>query len=255
MRGLLDEQQRLFFTIDVESRIRKNHPLRDVKVRVDRILAGMSEVFSKAYSHMGRPGGPPEQLVKALLLMALYSIRSERQLVERIDTDLLFRWFLNMDPSEDMFDATVFTYNRSRFEEYNIISIFFEAVLNEAIQQDLCSEHFSVDGTLIESLASTKSFQPKEDGAQDDDAPDESQGDESQGDESQGDESQGDESQGDGNRFKPRNAEANFHGKKRSKRNACQQKRIPKPSCIAKASDSQLCCITLAMRSRKTATG
>ena len=113
MRGRADDQGQLFFTINVESRIRRDHPLRAVKKTVDRILEQLNPLFDDAYSSMGRPGVPPERLLKALLLMSIYSVRSERQLVERIDTDLLFRWFLDMSPEEPVFDATAFTHNLS----------------------------------------------------------------------------------------------------------------------------------------------
>jgi len=189
MRGQADEQAPLFHVFSVEDRIRADHPLRDIKRRVDRILAGMSESFAEAYSRTGRPSVPPERLLKALLLMALYSVRSERQLCERIDTDLLFRWFLDLQPSEDAFDATTFTHNRPRLDEHDLTKRFFDAVVAEALTRGLCSEHFSVDGTLIESLASAKSFRPK-------DAEDE-------------------EPKG-GNSFKPRNPEVDFHGQKRT---------------------------------------
>jgi transposase len=114
MRGHADEQLPLFHLFNVEDRIRPDHPLRDIKRRTDRILAGMSPHFAKAYSTTGRPSVPPERLLKALLLMTLYSVRSERPLGERIDTDLLFRWFLDMQPSDEAFDATTFTHNRPR---------------------------------------------------------------------------------------------------------------------------------------------
>ena len=189
MRGTVDEQPPLFHTFCVEDRIRPDHPLRDIKRRTDRILAGMSDRFAAAYSVTGRPSIPPERLLKALLLQCLYSIRSERQLCERIDTDLLFRWFLDLQPSDDAFDATSFGKNRPRLDEHLLTQSFFDAVVAEAMTAGLCSEHFSVDGTLIESLASAKSFRPKN--STDDDS-------------------------GDANGFKPRNAAVDFHGQKRS---------------------------------------
>lgn len=191
MRGTVDDQAPLFHLFTVEDRIRPDHPLRDIKHRVDRILVGMSAQFAKAYSVTGRPSVPPERLLKALLLMALYSVRSERQLCERIDTDLLFRWFLDLQPSDDAFDATTFTHNRKRLDSHRLTATFFDAVVREAIAAGLCSEHFSVDGTMIESFASVKSFQKKTDD-EEDDAP------------------------ADGNGFKPRNAEVDFHGEKRT---------------------------------------
>jgi transposase len=193
MRGQADEQPPLFFTFRIEDRIRKDHPLRDIKRQVDRVLTSMRSQFAKAYSHTGRPSVPPERLLKALLLMVLYSIRSERQLCEQIDVNLLYRWFLDMQPSEDAFDATTFTKNRLRLEEHGLTKSFFDTVVAEAMTRGLCSEHFSVDGTLIESYASAKSFQPKS--AQEDDD---------------------DDKNDDGNRFKPRNVEVDFHGQKRT---------------------------------------
>ncbi len=163
MRGRPDPQTQFFYTIDIESRIRKNHPMRPVKKRVDAILQSMDGLFSIAYHRDGRPGIPPERLLKAMLLMTLYSVRSERQLCERIDTDLLFRWFLNMSPEEPSFDPTVFTHNRPLMDEHGITAAFFDAVLAQAIHAGLCSDdHFSVDGTIIESYASMKSFRPKD---------------------------------------------------------------------------------------------
>ncbi len=181
----------MFFAIDLEDRIRADHPLRPIKSAVDAILVDLGPLFEKAYSQMGRPSVPPEVLLKALVLQCLYSIRSERQLVERLDTDLLFRWFCGLDPAEDVFDATAFTHNRPRLDEHGITAAFFDAVARRAIDAGLASEeHFSVDGTLIESYASIKSFKPIE--------------------------PKDDEDSGDGNGFKPRNAEVNFRGKKRS---------------------------------------
>ncbi len=196
MRGQADEQTPLFHVFNVEDRIRPDHPLRDIKRRVDGILDGMFEQFAQAYSRTGRPSVPPERLLKALLLMTLYSVRSERQLCERIDTDLLFRWFLDLQPSEEAFDATTFTHNRQRLDDHDLTGTFFAAVVREAITAGLCSEHFSVDGTLIESFAAAKSFRPKD--AADDDRKDD-------------------------NGFQPRNVAVDFHGQKRT--NATHQSR------------------------------
>ena len=163
MRGRQDAQSGMFYVIDVESRIRDDHPLRPVKRMVDAELRRMSGPFNRAYSQVGRPSVPPERLLKAMLLQALYSVRSERQLVERIDTDLLFRWFLDMDPAEDTFDATAFTHNRERLEKFNLVGRFFDGIVRQAIEAGLTSdEHFSVDGTLIQSYASLKSIKPIE---------------------------------------------------------------------------------------------
>src|ERR1700683_487805 len=120
MRGQADKQARFVHVFSGEDRIRPDHPLRDIKRRVDGILDGMFEQFAQAYSRTGRPSVPPERLLKALLLMTLYSVRSERQLCERIDTDLLFRWFLDLQPSEEAFDATTFTHNRQRLAAHNL---------------------------------------------------------------------------------------------------------------------------------------
>jgi transposase len=197
MRGHRDPQPCLFYAIDVEARIRPDHPLRPIKAAADRILAGLCDRFDAAYSQTGRPGVPPERLFKALLLMALYSVRSERQLVERIDTDLLFRWFLDMSPEEPAFDATAFTHNRPRLDAHGLTAAFFDAVLREALAAGLCSEHFSVDGTLIESYASLKSVEPI-DGPKDPDGTPPAAG------------------RSDGNGFKPRNPDVDFHGQKRA---------------------------------------
>ena len=189
MRGRIDEQPPLFHIFSIEDRIRPDHPLRDVKRRVDAILVAMDAQFTAAYRRTGRPSVPAEQLLKALLLMALYSIRSERQLCERIDTDLLFRWFLDLQPSEEAFDPTTFSKNRDRLEEYRLTQAFFDAVVSRAITHGLCSEHFSVDGTLIESFAAAKSFRPKD---------------------------EPDGGDGDANGFQPRNPDVDFRGRRRT---------------------------------------
>ena len=196
MRGRADDQATLFHVFHVADRIRPDHPLRDIKRRTDRILDSLASDFAKAYSDTGRPSVPPERLLKALLLMTLYSIRSERQLCERIDTDLLFRWFLDLQPSDEVFDPTTFTHNRDRLREHDLTRKFFTAVVAEALTRNLCSEHFSVDGTLIESYASAKSVQPipTKDDADADEPP----------------------SPPASNSFKPRNVEVDFHGQKRT---------------------------------------
>ena len=161
----------------------------------------MDGVFAQAYKTIGRPSVPPERLLKAMLLMALYSVRSERQLCERIDTDLLFRWFLEMSPEEPAFDPTVLTHNRPRLDQFGLTGTFFEAVVKQAKNAGLCSDdHFSVDGTLIESYASMKSFRPKDE-PQD------------QGDNPNNDQTPSDP--GDANSFKSRNPDVDFHGQKR----------------------------------------
>jgi transposase len=202
MRGRENEQPELFHVFNVEERIRADHPLRDVKRRVDSILKSMSPLFAQAYSRTGRPSVPPERLLKAMLFMAMYSVRSERQLCDRMQTDLLFRWFLDMQPSEEAFDHAVFAHNRARLDEHDLTRKFFDAVVSEALTADLCSEHFSVDGTMIESLASAKSFQPKpKPTVADKDGPSDSAG---------------TNAASDGQGFKPRNVEVDFHGQKRT---------------------------------------
>ena len=160
MRGRIDGQAPLLHTFSVEDPIRPDHPLRDVKRRADRILDALSPKFAAAYATTGRPSVPPERLLKAQLILALYSIRSERQLCERTDTDLLFPWFLNLQPGDDAFGPAVFSLNRKRLDDGELKRAFFDAVVAEALAAGLCSDHFSVDGTLIESFASAKSFRP-----------------------------------------------------------------------------------------------
>jgi len=201
MRGKKDRQPNMFYALDVEDRIRPDHPLRAIKKLVDEDLSHMGQLFNKAYSDVGRPSVPPERLLKAMLLQALYSIRSERQLVERIDTDLLFRWFLDMDPACDSFDATAFTHNRPRLDAFGITAAFFAGTVRRAIAKNLASEdHFSVDGTLIESYASIKSFVTKEQAAKKKDSND----------------SNDKNDKGGGNSFKSSNPEVDFHGQKRT---------------------------------------
>lgn len=192
MRGKSDLQSILFVAaIDLDRRIRSDHPLRAIKRMADDDLREMDRRFDAAYADEGRPSIPPERLIKAMLLQALYSIRSEAQLVERIDHDLLFRWFLGLRIDQEVFDATVFSHNRKRLEAHGLIGDFFDQTVRRAIDAGLVSaEHFSVDGSLIEAYASIKSFKPKE--AKDRDGTD------------------------DNNGFKSRNAEVNFHGQKRS---------------------------------------
>jgi transposase len=151
----------MFYVIHLEERVRADHPLRPLKKRVDAELVRMGYLFNQAYSDTGRPGVPPETLLKAMLLQALYAIRSEAQLVERIDTDLLFRWFLDMDPAMEVFDPTAFTHNRPRLQEFGIIQRFFDGVVRRAVDEGLTSDdHFSTDGSLIRSYASLKSLRP-----------------------------------------------------------------------------------------------
>lgn len=131
---------------------------------MDEALKGVSRHFSRLYAPLGRPSIPPEKLLRGLLLMVLYSIRSERRLIEELEYNLLYRWFVGLGMDESVWDATTFSKNRERFIDGEVARRFFQQVLREAKQRDLVSEeHFSVDGTLIEAWASLKSFRPKED--------------------------------------------------------------------------------------------
>jgi len=161
MRGRVESQGEIYHTFHVDDRIPASHPLRSIKARADGILKDMSRRFSAAYGKVGRPSIPPERLIKALLLQALYSIRSEIQLCEQIGYNLLFRWFLDMNPSETVWTPEVFCMNRERFEQHGFIRDFFDRVVKEGIVEGLASEdHFSVDGSLIQSFASMKSLRP-----------------------------------------------------------------------------------------------
>ena len=153
---------RLFSYIDLEKRVRADHPLRVIRQIVNAALKTLSGEFDKLYSPIGRESIPPERLMRALLLQAFYSIRSERQLVERIDYDLLFRWFVGLGIEDPVWDATTFTKNRDRLLEGEVAVQFLAAVLSQdKVKRLLSSEHFTVDGTLLEAWASPKSFRPK----------------------------------------------------------------------------------------------
>ena len=153
----------MFFVANTEERLAKTHPLRAIKRRADEVLKQMGRSFDAAYSEQGRPSIPPEQLLKALLLQALYSIPSERRLVDAINWNLLYRWFCDLDPDAAVWDATTFTKNRERFERHGLVQKFFERVVASALVEEYASnDHFSVDGTLIQSWASLKSFRPQD---------------------------------------------------------------------------------------------
>src|SRR3984893_15597337 len=163
MRGDDEICGRLFSYIDLEKRVRADHPLRVIRVIVNTALRALSGEFAKLYSPIGRESIPPERLMRALLLQAFYSIRSERQLVERIEYDLLFRWFVGLGIEDAVWDATTFTKNRDRLLEGDMAAQFLAAVLSQdKVKGLLSSEHFSVDGTLLEAWASPKSFRPKD---------------------------------------------------------------------------------------------
>ena len=142
--------------------MRKDHPLRPIRAMVDKVLKELSPEFSKMYSKVGRPSIPPEQLLRALLLQMLYSVRSERLLMEEIDYNILFRWFVGLNLDDAVWDATVFTKNRDRLLEAEVARDFLALVVEQARGQGWASdEHFTVDGSLLEAWASVKSFQPK----------------------------------------------------------------------------------------------
>lgn len=162
MRGITDKQGTMLMVFNLEDRVPSDHPLRKIRLMADEELKRLSHVFSKMYSHTGRPSIPPERILKSMLLIALYSVRSERQFCEQLNYNLLFRWFLEMNLMEPGFDATVFSKNRERLMEHEVGRLFFDAVVKRARGASLMSEeHFTVDGTLIEAWASMKSFRPK----------------------------------------------------------------------------------------------
>lgn len=164
MRGNETKQPNMLALINPESRIPKDHPLRKVRQIADLIFKQLSPVFDQMYSHTGRPSIPPERLLAASLLMALHSIRSERLFCEQLQYNMLYRWFLRMDDLEPAFDHSTFSANRARLLEHEVAALFFQAVVEQARQQQLMSdEHFTVDGTLIEAWASMKSFKKKDD--------------------------------------------------------------------------------------------
>lgn len=180
MRGSDVRAEGLFSYVSCEARVPEGHPLRPIRAIVDEALEVLSPEFSKLYSRIGRPSIPPEKLLRALLVQAFYSVRSERQLMEQLDYNLMFRWFVGLSMDAPIWDVTVFTKNRDRLLEGDVAAKFMAAVLGQPRVKALLSEdHFSVDGTLIEAWASMKSFKPK-DGAegngQDGDGPDDGAG-------------------------------------------------------------------------------
>ena len=187
MRGGDNRTGELFSYVDLEARVRRDHPLRAIRMIVNEALSALEREFAALYSPIGRPSIPPEKLLRAMLLQAFYSIRSERLLMERLEYDLLFRWFVGSGVDDAAWDHSVFSKNRDRLLEGDIAAKFLAAVLaHPKVKKLLSSDHFSVDGTLIEAWASMKSVKPKDGSG----AP---------------------PAQGGG-----RNAEADFHGQKRS---------------------------------------
>jgi transposase len=165
MRGPDEQTSHMFSYLSPEQRVRPDHPLRAIRRMTDEVLATLSPRFTKMYSEMGRPSIPPEQLLRALLLQSLYTIRSERLLMEEIDYSVLFRWFVGLGMDDEIWSPTTFSKNRDRLLQGDIAAAFFEAVVAHARTAGLLSdEHFTVDGTLLEAWASLKSFRHKDAG-------------------------------------------------------------------------------------------
>src|SRR2546422_9039311 len=159
MRGDDQQQAGIFSYVGPEARVPKDHPLRAIRELVDVVLKELSPRFNKIYSQYGRPSIAPEKLLRALLLQVLYSIRSERQLMEQLDYNLLYRWFVGLNMDDPIWDVSVFTKNRQRLLDGEVAEAFFDAVLAQARRRELLSnEHFTVDGTLIQAWAGLKSF-------------------------------------------------------------------------------------------------
>src|SRR3989454_6199597 len=162
MRGDDQQQNHMFSYLSPEMRVRKDHPLRAIRAMVDEVLGQLSRRFDTMYARVGRASIPPEKLLRALLLQMLYSIRSERLLMEEMDYNLLFRWFVGLNADDAVWDATVFTKNRDRLLQADVAKQFLAEVVEQARSRGLTSdEHFTVDGTLLEAWAGAKSFQPK----------------------------------------------------------------------------------------------
>src|SRR5215510_14642056 len=162
MRGTDQRSESLFSYVDLESRVPQSHPLRAIRVIVNAALTDLNAEFAAMYAPMGRPSIPPEKRLRASLLQAFYTIRSERQLMERLDFDLMFRWFVGLGIDDEVWDHSVFSKNRDRLLEGDIAAKFLAAVLTQPeVRQLLSNDHFSVDGTLVQAWASLKSFKPK----------------------------------------------------------------------------------------------
>jgi transposase len=165
MRGPDEQTNHMFSYVVPEHRVRPDHPLRAIRLLTDAVLRDLSPRFDRMYSDMGRPSIPPEQLLRALLLQSLYTIRSERLLMEELDYSILFRWFVGLGMDDEIWSPTTFSKNRDRLLAGDIAAAFFDAVVDQARQAGLLSdEHFTVDGTLLEAWASLKSFRRKDEG-------------------------------------------------------------------------------------------
>jgi len=207
MRGSDERSGSLFSYVDLEARVRGDHPLRTIREIANRALSDLSKAFTALYTDFGRPSIAPEKLLRAMLLQAFYGIRSERQLMERLEFDLLFRWFVGLGVDDAVWDHSTFSKNRDRLLEGEIAAKFLAAVLAQPkVKRLLSSDHFSVDGTLIDAWASIKSFRRKDGGDND--------------------------SQGPG-----RNAERNFHREKRS--NETHQSTTDQDARLYKKGDGQ----------------
>lgn len=159
MRGQDEKQLGVFSYVNPEQRIPLDHPLRQIRVMTDQVLRELKPRFNRLYAKTGRPSIAPEKLLRALLLQVLYSLHSERMLMEQLDYSLLFRWFVGLNMDDSIWDVTVFTKNRERLLAGDIAEAYFVAVLKQARQRKLLSdEHFTVDGTLLEAWAGQKSF-------------------------------------------------------------------------------------------------
>jgi transposase len=163
MRGADEQSGSMFSYVSLEERVPQDHPLRAIRRITDRALEQLSPRFGTLYIHFGRPSVPPEKLLRALLLQALYTIRSERQLMEQLDYNLLFRWFVGLGMDDAVWSPTTFSKNRDRLLDGDIAAAFFDAVVEQAnLARLLSDEHFTVDGTLLEAWASQKSFRPRD---------------------------------------------------------------------------------------------
>jgi transposase len=163
MRGSDEQTGALFSYVDLEARVRADHPLRPIRLIVNAALERLSPELARLYARVGRPSIPPERLLRALLLQAFYGVRSERQIVERLEFDLLFRWFVGLGVDDPAWDQTTFSKNRDRLLAGDVAARLLAEVLAEPkVKRLLSSEHFSVDGTLIEAWASMKSFRRKD---------------------------------------------------------------------------------------------
>src|SRR6476661_9150291 len=167
MRGDDLQQSAMFSYISAEERVPASHPLRPIRAITDAVLVQLSKAFARMYSQIGRPSIPPDKLLRALLLQVLYTIRSERMLMEQLEYNLLYRWFVGLNVDDAVWDVTVFTKNRTRLLSADIAKQFLHLVVEQARGLDLLSdEHFTVDGTLLEACASLKSFQKMDDSGQ-----------------------------------------------------------------------------------------